>query len=88
MSENNTAVVVPTVQDFSLPHGRHRGQRVQTVKNVYTQIPIQYRKALDMLRQKTRKTLKEVLIEAIADCAVKHELVVAPADIRSWPDWD
>lgn len=67
---------------------RHRGQRVQTCKNIFTSVTIQHRKALDLLRERTRKTMKEVLCEAIADCAVKHGLATRPGDVWNWPDWD
>ncbi len=67
---------------------RHRGQRVQTCKNIFTSVTIQHRKALDLLRERTRKSMKEVLCEAIADCAVKHGLATRPSDVWNWPDWD
>jgi hypothetical protein len=67
---------------------RHKGQRTQTFKAIYTITPIQYRTALDRLRDKTRKSIKEVLCEAIADCAVKHGLASTPGAIMGWPDWD
>ncbi|MEI8141169.1 MAG: hypothetical protein WCI03_15050 [bacterium] len=67
---------------------RHKGQRVQTCKNIFTSVTIQHRKALDLLRERTRKSMKEVLCEAIADCAVKHGLATQPGDIWNWPDWD
>ena len=67
---------------------RHRGQRVQTCKNIFTSVTIQHRKALDLLRERTRKSMKEVLCEAIADCAVKHGLATRPGDVWNWPDWD
>lgn len=67
---------------------RHKGQRVQTVKTIYTQVPIQYRTALDRLKENTDKSIKEVLCEAIADCAVKHGIASSAGAIMSWPDWD
>jgi hypothetical protein len=81
---------VPTTPpESTLPKiTRHKGQRVQTVKTIYTQVPIQYRTALDRLKEKTRKSLKEVICEAIGLCAVKHGVASTPGSIMGWADWD
>ena len=83
------ATAIPAEQGSILPRiTRHRGQTVQTFKAIYVMTPIQYRAAFDKLKKRTRRTGKEVLCEAIADCAVKHGLVSKPDAIMGWPDWD
>ena len=83
------ATAIPAEQGSVLPRiTRHRGQTVQTFKAIYVMTPIQYRAAFDKLKKRTRRTGKEVLCEAIGDCAVKHGLVSKPGAIMGWPDWD
>ena len=84
-----TPVTAPTTSESTLPRiTRHKGQRVQTSKAIYTSVPIQYRAAVDRLRDKTRKSMKEVLCEAIGLCAVKHGIASSPGAIMGWADWD
>ena len=79
----------PSEQGSLLPKiTRHKGQRTQTFKAIYTVTPIQYRTALDRLRDLTRKSIKEVLCEAIGDMAVKHGLASSAGAIMGWADWD
>ena len=67
---------------------RHKGQRVATSKVTCVSFTIQHRRALDMLVYKTGNTMKGMLCEAIADCAVKHGIFDKPSSIMSLPDWD
>jgi len=83
------AAAAPVMLETELPKiTRHKGQRVQTSKAIYTSVPIQYRAAVDRLRDKTRKSMKEVLCEAIGLCAVKHGIASSPGAIMGWADWD
>ena len=57
------------------------------VKPFYLTLPVQHRKVLDLLRERTRKTLKSLILEAVEDLAVKHRLVEDATNVHEWPDW-
>jgi predicted DNA-binding protein len=48
----------------------------------------QHKKVLSILRQRTNKTMTNLVKEAIEDLAAKYRLVQEGNQIHDWPDWD
>jgi len=57
------------------------------VKPFFTSLTFQHRKALELIREKTGKNLRDLVQEFIADGAVKYEIIAEPTNLFSWPDW-
>ena len=61
---------------------------VQTSKAMYINLPIVYRKAMELLREKTGKSFKQLFLEAIRWLVVHYGIAQDGMAIEQWPDWD
>ncbi len=59
-----------------------------TLKAVYVHIPVQYRRAIEMLKRETGRSVKSLMMESIEALAIKHGIVSESGIIQRWPDWD
>ena len=55
------------------------------MKPIFVEPTVQHRRALDELKRRTGKSIRELALEAIGDMAVKYGLVADPVQLYGWP---
>jgi hypothetical protein len=60
----------------------------RAVKPYCLALTYQHRKVLDLLKNRTSKSLRGLILEGIELVAVQYNLVQEAANVHDWPDWD